>query len=258
MFFRMSILGVVILITSIVAIALLIYYFVYVKNINKAIQSGQKSRKKMVDIPKAIMITVIVLLLSYALILSTALKQSHKRASIVNRNSFAIIDLTDYTFSSYSGIKENNDASFAKLYSKESNEGYDKSIVKDGDFIFTIFNRKSDADEYHPDFLCYVDYIGEVRDEFQSYYNCEFIDNKSNKVSGGISSGGGSCDNNILFIGNLNNSDSFRITESFLDDAGTQSFREAEGRAYKADKGEFPSFTDYAISSGSVTITINQ
>lgn len=33
-------------------------------------------------------------------------------------------------------------------------------------------------------------------------------------------------------------------------------FAKAEGEAYKADKGEFPSFTEYALSSGSAIITI--
>lgn len=250
-----GILSVMVLVTLIVVIAVFIYYLIYIQNINKKIQSGQVSNKKMVDIPKIIMIAIIVLLLLYSVILSVAIRQRDANATIVNRNNFAVIDLTDYKFCGFAGPKENNDASFAKLYSKENNEGYDKSIVEDGDFVFTVFTRNSDPDDFHPDFFCYVDYVGEVRDELDRYSSNEFVDESSDAKSS-VSSGGEDIDKSLLYIGNLNDGISLIITEGVLDDAGVQSFYKAEEEAYKADKDEFPSFVDYAISSGSVIITI--
>ncbi|WP_167957980.1 hypothetical protein [Anaerosporobacter faecicola] len=251
-----SILGVIVMVTFIVAIAVFGYYLIYVNNINKKIQRGQVSNKKLIDMPKIIMIAIIVLLLFYSIILSVELSHSNKDVAIVNHNNFAVIDLSDYTFFEHSGLRENDDASFAKVYSKEVNKGYDKSVVRDGDFVFTIFVRNTDQDDFHPDYLCYVDYVGEVKDELLRYNNCEYIDGVSGKETGGRSGGGGAVQTKLLYIGNLNEGSSFRITECILDAAGEREFAQAEEEAYKADKGEFPSFAEYALSSGSTTITI--
>ncbi|MGN0395104.1 MAG: hypothetical protein ACI4EF_07060 [Coprococcus sp.] len=146
-------------------------------------------------------------------------------------------------------------ASFAKVYSKESNEGYSKSIVNDGDFVFTIFVRNSDHDDFHPDYLCYVDYTGEVKDELSFYNGAMYIDNENGEETGGTSSGGGYIENR-LYIGNLNDGESLKITAGVLDYDSEQAFLEAKYEAYESDKGEFPSYIDYAISYGSTVITI--
>lgn len=251
-----SIIRIIVMVTFIVVIAVFGYYLFYVKNINKKIQHEQVSNKKMVDMPKTIMVAIMVLLLFYSIILSTELRRSNNKEEIVNRNNFAVIDLSDYTFYCSLGSRENNDASYARAYSKEANQGYKKSVVRDGDFVFTIFTRSTDQDDFHPDYLCYVEYVGEVKSELLRYNKCEYIDNASGKETFGISNGGGDVQVNLLYIGNLNDGVSFKITEGILDAAGQQQFANAEGEAYKADKGEFPSFTEYALSSGSVIITI--
>jgi len=251
-----NIFSVIVMVTLVVGIIVFCYYLIYVNNINKKIQNGKVSNKKMTDIPKVIMITIIVLILFYSIILSVGLRQADKNGAIVNHNNFVAIDLSDYTFNSYSGLRETDDASFARVYSKEVNAGYDKSIVRDSDFVFTIFIRNTDQDDFHPDYLCYVDYVGEVKTELVKHTNFEYIDVVSGKVAGGISSGGGDVQISLLYIGNLNAGESFRITEGVLDAAAEQELGKADEEAYKADKGEFPSFTEYALTSGSAIITI--
>ena len=198
-----SIIWIIVMVTFIVVIAVFGYYLFYVNNINKKIQREQVSNKKMIDIPKTIMIAIMVLLLFYSIILSAELRRSNNKEEIVNRNNFAVIDLSDYTFYSSLGSRENNDASYARAYSKEANQGYKKSVVRDGDFVFTIFTRSTDQDDFHPDYLCYVDYVGEVKSELLRYNKCEYIDNASGKETFGISNGGGDVQVNLLYIGNF-------------------------------------------------------
>lgn len=253
----LRILSSIILITFIVVLVVFIYYLIYSKKINKKIQSGQVVDRKMMDIPKTIKIAMITLLLAYFTIVLVSVMQDKNSVVTITRQEFAVIDLTDYKFSSYFGARENDDASFAQVYSKESNEGYKKTVVKDGDFIFTVFTTISGSDNFHPDFLCYVDYVGEDKSELRRYTNCQFIYNTSKEISSSASCGVGEIEKELLYVGNLNGGDSFKITESLLDATGEQKYSKAEEEAYKEDKGQFPSFSDYAISSGSVTITID-
>lgn len=56
----------------------------------------------------------------------------------VPRNNFAIIDVSDednYTYAGYLGSSDLEDASFAKVYSKDTNEGYSKEVIKSGEYI---------------------------------------------------------------------------------------------------------------------------
>lgn len=252
-----SIVRSIMLITVVVIIAVFVYYLIYARSINRKICNGQITNRKMVDIPKVIMIASIILLLLYSVALSVGLEQSYKNAAIVNRDDFSVIDLSDYSYCSYSGTKESNDASFAKIYSKESNEGYKKSVQRDGDFEFAVFIRTGDHDSFHPDFLCYVDYVGEAGAEFSIYGKSSYIEKESDKELFGKSSGGGSLSAGRLYIGNINDDENFMIRIGLLDKEAEQKYREAESRAYEEDNGEFPDIMDYARGGGSVTITID-
>lgn len=251
-----NIIVIIVLVTFIIGIAMFCYYLIYAHNINKKIQSGQVNHKKMIDIPKAMMIAIIILLLSYSVILSVGLKQSYDVTTTTNRNNFSIIDLSDYTFCGYSGTRVNDDASYTKVYSKKENKGYDKSVVKDGDFIFTLFTRNTNYDDFHPDYLCYVDYIGKMKSDFVRYEMCEYVNITSPQSKGSIMNGGGNLKRSLLYIGNLNEGESFKITECVFDEKTETKFSKANEKAYKNDKGEFPSIKKYALSSGSATITI--
>lgn len=253
-----SIIGMIFLCTIIVLVAVVVYYIIYANRINKKIQSGDISIKKMIDIPKVIMISIIVLLLMYSIILSIDIEQCQRahNSQLNNRNNYVEIDLTDYKFCSYSGTLETNDASFAKIYSKEENEGYKKTIHKDGDFVFTVFTRISSHDDFHPDYLCYVDYVGAIDEAYSQYENCEYLDTASGKSHGGMGAGGSTPKRSTLFIGNLNDDESMKITIGLLDEIAEQEYFNAENKAYQEDKGEFPKFSEYANVSGSIVITV--
>jgi hypothetical protein len=236
------------LVTLIVGIAVFCYYLIYANHINKKIQNGQVTNRKMIDIPKVIMIAVIVLLLSYTIIISYNARESYKKASIVNRDNAVAVDLSDYTFSMYTGERTTDTADFAKVYSKEENAGYKKTVEQDGDFVFTIFTRTDAADDFHPDFLCFVDYTVEENSEWSLYREMDYIENTSGNVAG--LSSGGDIQTSLLYIGNLNAGESFKITEGILDVAAEAEYSNAQ------DTDDESSFLDYALSSGSILITI--
>ena len=73
--------------------------------------------------------------------------------------------------------KVNKGNSFYDVFlprSYKENQEYKKSVVKDGDFIFTIFIRNTDHNDFHPDYLCYVDYVGQIKSKYVRYDKGEF------------------------------------------------------------------------------------
>jgi hypothetical protein len=148
----------------------------------------------------------------------------------------------------YAGERTTDTADFAKAYSKEENAGYKKTVEQDGDFVFTIFTRTDDADDFHPDFLCFVDYSGEENSEWSLYKQMDYIENTSGVVAG--LSSGGDIQTSLLYIGNLNAGESIKITEGILDAAAEAEYSDTQATADES------SFSDYAISSGSTLITM--
>lgn len=245
------------LIVIIVALVVFVYYLLYSRRINAKIASGEIDGRRMIDIPSLIRTVVFVALIIYALIISITLISNEKQETVENRNYFSVVDLSDYTYSAYDGTLVDTDASYAKSYSRESNEGYQKSTSQDGKFTFTAFTRTGEHDAFHPDFFCFVDYTGEDSAELFSLYEYyEFIDTLTTESYGGVGSGGGYIEESFLIIGNINETESFKITLSLLDGKGEESYSEADRKAYEEDKGNFPSAADYALSTGSVVITV--
>lgn len=250
-----SIIRIITLIAVLSLIAVFVYYIIYSRHINMKIASGEITGKRMVDIPRVIFTVTLAVLLIYALTVTFALKQSRNQVYEENRNTFSVINLSDYTFDSCSGTLADRDASYARIYSKESNDGYRKTVSKDGDFIFTAFTRAGQHDAFHPDFLCFVDYTGEKAEDLSLYETYEYADTDTMESAGEIGSGGGRPADSMLVIGNANDTDSFRITLSLLDGKGENEYSEAYHKAYEEDKGNFPCASDYAVSTGSVVIT---
>ena len=243
------------LIVIIVALVVFVYYLLYSRRINAKIASEEIEGRRMIDIPSLIRMVVMIALVIYALIITIAVISGGKQTIIENRDNFSVIDLSNYTYIGYNGSLVDTDASYAKNYSRESNEGYHKQIVTDGDFTFTAFTRAGGHDDYHPDFFCFVDYSGDNEADFSMYEYYEFVDTDTLESIGGNGSGGG-IEESFLIIGNINETESFKITLSLLDGKGEESYSEADRKAYEEDKGNFPSAADYALSTGSVVITV--
>lgn len=250
-----NIVRIIILIAMLSLAAVIVYYIIYSRHINAKIASGEAAGKRMIDIPKAIIAVILSALLIYSLIVTRALKESSRQAAVENRNTFSVINLTNYTYSGFNGTLVNTDASYAKNYSKESNDGYQKCITQDGDFVFSVFTRVGQCDAFHPDFFCFVDYVGEISENLSLYEYYEFIDIDMESI-GGIGSGGGSIPNGFLIIGNVNKTEMFKITLSILDGKGEEAYFDADHKAYEEDKGDFPNASDYALSTGSVVIFV--
>lgn len=254
--FRVSILF-ALLVVLVVAI-IFVYRLIYTYNINKKIQSGEIQGRKMVDLSRMVTIAIIVGLVIYSSIVTYVANDYANQEYHVSRNNYAIIDVSnpdDYEYAGYYGNVQLEDASFAKAYSKEENPGYEKEIVASGDYVFTVFTRTSPADSFHPDFLCFVEYIGTDKEKYVCYDNAGFQAIGEEKDHFFVGSAGDITDCR-LYIGYLEENYSFQISMSLLDQEAEQKYMEAEELAYKNDKGEFPEVEDFAVSVGSVNIQI--
>jgi len=251
-----SVSRIIIVLAILAALGVFVYFLIYSRHINEKIARGEVKGKRMIDIPGVIRIAVLIVLILYAVLTTVSLNNIKNREVVENRNDFAVIDLSDYTYRAYGGMYNDTDASFARSYSKEENPGYLRAESTDGDYTFTVFTRIGEHDAFHPDYLCFVDHTGKSTENISQYEYYEYVDSLTMESLGGIGSGGGYITDGFLVVGNLNDTDSFRITLSTLDSDGEEEYRMAEEKAYEEDKGEFPAVEDYAESAGSVVITV--
>ena len=135
-----SIVNILLLMVILVIGIIFVYKIYYTHKINQKIQSGEITGRKLVDVSKMIMIAVITGLVIYAGILMYVVSDYATKDYSVPRNNYAVIDTSDadsYEYISYFGNMQLNDASFAAVYSREANAGYDKEIVESGDYRFS-------------------------------------------------------------------------------------------------------------------------
>lgn len=245
-----------ILVAFVFIIAMLIYYIFYTIKINRKIQSDNVvSSFRMISIPKMLTFSIICALIFCGLVLIIGLRKANDTINSYSRNDYVLIDVSDednYSFMSFSPNCMYNDASFAKIYSCDSNEGYTKETKQDGDFSYTIFKSINKVSSFQPDFLCFVEYTGKANDDLSLFQNIIFS-NHTFDAGNGFS---GSFDaKKMLYIGNLDENSSFKICLDVLDADGTDSYNQAEEKAYREDKGEFPNPSDYALFSSTMDIS---
>ncbi len=253
-----SIVNILLLIVILVIGTILVYKIYYTHKINQKIQSEEITGRKLVDVSKMVMIAVITGLVIYAGILMYIVDDYATKDYSVPRNNYAVIDTSDedaYEYISYFGDIQLNDASFAKVYSRDENAGYEKEIVESGDYRFIVFTRNTEADDFHPDFLCFVEYTGTDMGEYICYSKAGFqsIEAKEEQFCG---ESAGDIRNDLLYIGNLDKGCQFNITMSLLNDDAEIKYDEAMQQAYREDKGEFPDAEEFAYAVGKVSIII--
>lgn len=237
----------------VVAVFALVYYIIYTMRINRIVRDGMASERKMPDISKVVMGGVILILV---LVCGVLIYDAGREEPPISRNNYAIIDVSDpenYEYIAWAGGAQLENASYAEIYSEESNPGYDKEIRIDGDFKFTVFKSTEPADSFHPDFLCFVEYMGESIEGLSMSNGGSFISNTADSYSGSFSAG--EPFDKILYIGCMDADCSFVVTVSAFDEAAEKAYDEAMQKAMEEDIGEFPKETDFAISSAQVTIT---
>ena len=253
-----SIVNVLLLIVVLIIGTIFVYKIYYTYKINKKIQSGEITGRKLVDVSKMVMIAVISGLVIYTGILMYIVDDYATKDYSVPRNNYAVIDISDadtYEYISYFGNMQLNDASFATVYNRDANAGYDKEIVESGDYRFILFTRNTQGDDFHPDFLCFVDYTGTDIEGYVCYSKAGFqsVEAKEGQFHG---ENAGDIRNDLLYIGNLDEGCQFNITMSLLNDNAEIKYDEAIQQAYKEDKGMFPDAEEFADSVGTVSIII--
>lgn len=249
--------NILILLVSIVIGIICIYRIIYTYFINKKILSGEIQGRKLMDVSKMVTIAIIVGLTMYSVLLTYIVNDYSNQENKVSRNNYAIIDVSnseEYKYAGYFGNVQLEDASFAKIYSKEENPGYDKEVVSSGDYLFTVFTRNTPADSFHPDFLCFVEFIGDEKTNLSCYSNSGFrAFDENDYFSMGAAGEISKC---LLYIGYIEANYSFEISMAILDKGAEELYIEAEKQAEKENRGEFPRVKDFAVSVGSVAIAV--
>lgn len=255
----LSIVALLILIMIVVVAAVIIYKIVYTYKINQKIQSGEAKGGKMMDMSKMVMVAIITGLTIFCLLLMYVVYDySSQTYTIYSRNTYAVIDVSDeenYEYISYFGNNQLDDASFAKVYNWDTNEGYKKEVIVSGDYTFTVFTRISSADSFHPDFLCYVQYTGEKDLNLTSFNKTGFC-SITEKGVGSFGEATGDIEDCVLYIGNLEDDCSFNIEINLLDSEAEMAYQEALRNTYDEDNGEFPEAAEFAISTAKVSIVV--
>lgn len=254
----LGIVSILLLIVVLIIGTVFVYKIYYTYKINKKIMSGEMTERKLVDVSKMVMIAVVFGLIIYAGILMYIVNDYATKDYSVPRNNYALIDTSDedsYEYISYFGNRQLNDASYAKVYSRDENAGYEKEIVESGDYRFIVFTRNTTGDDFHPDFLCFVEYSGTNMEEYVCYSKVGFqsVEAKAEQFYG---ESAGEIKNDLLYIGNLDEGCRFVITMSLLNDDAETKYDEALQQAYREDKGDFPDAEEFAYSVGKVSIII--
>ena len=193
------------------ALAFGIYYVIYTVVINRRIRRGITDKRQLTDMSKIGLIIVIVVLALF----SWGQAQFYNSTSYNTRNDFIVVDVSDPDNPQLgmTGNPEMGDVSYVKFLSDDENPGYDKNVVEDGEFTFTVFTRASAADAYHPDFFCFVDYAGELTGGFEVSKLGAFESPEGDARQWSAGSGGTHVDR-LLFLGNMDDDCAFVITMS--------------------------------------------
>lgn len=236
-----SLIGILFIIAVLV---LIVYYLIYTKKINQLVCGGNTKGKKMPDFPKVIISVTMILLLSICIAIVLIPTPA---TYIVGRNNYAVIDTSNYHYLAYSSNYDLDDASFAKMFSKDENMGYTKKEIKDGNFNFIIFTSTTPPDPFHPDFLCYVTYTGDSTGITEMSHNGQFQDIHTNQ-KGGTSCIGDFTKQTLLIIGNYDEESRFLLTMGVYDELGSENYDNSNSNDPNAV------MEDFALSVGSVLI----
>ena len=237
-----------------VAVAFLIYYVIYTVVINHRISKGITDGKRLTDFSKVAMIIIIAVLVY----MNWSQAKFYNSAYVQTRNNFVSVDVSDPDKPRL--MRQINssidDISYVTVYSDEENPGYDKDVYVNGDFTYTVFVRSGAADDYHPDFLCFVEYTGTGTDGLSLYETSGFESPEDDGRGWRGGSGGGPIIEKVLYMGNLDEDCAFVATLCVLDEDAEAAYMEASQQATADDKGEFPEARDFADHVSEIRITL--
>ncbi|MGN1343059.1 MAG: hypothetical protein ACI4U3_00670 [Traorella sp.] len=125
-----------------------IYYQAYKRNVNQSLVDSSKS-KKMIS-PFFMGILCIIGGLVIYVIISLAFSNNQSENPYLNAS---------YAFDTY---YEEDIEGYLSVYSIDENAGYDKQEEVVNNTRYTIFTREDSYDTYHPSFIIYVEYLGDL------------------------------------------------------------------------------------------------
>ena len=237
-----------------VAVAFLIYYVIYTVVINHRIRRGITDGKQLTDFSKIAMLIVIAVLVY----MYWGQAKFYNSAFTNTRNNFVSVDVSDPDKPQLlsQSNSEIDDIAYVTAYSDEENPGYDKNVYVNGDFTYTVFTRAGAVDDFHPDFLCFVEYTGDA-DEDTGFYEMAGFESPEDDGRGGRGgSGGGPFPDKVLYMGNLDEDCAFVVNLCTLDEEAKAAYDAAFDQAMADDKGEFPEWSDFADDASEVRITL--
>lgn len=255
------------LIVGLSYVLVLIYYKSYSRYINSKVVGGDTDKKRMPDMHVFVRDVVVVAVILYAFLVTFILFYSPEEENSRIPIGLALIDTEYYQVFGHSNLPCAKDASFAKIYSRESNEGYQKKTSQQGDFVFTSFVRTGEHDGFHPDFLCFVDYVGNEPDNPCYGIAVNFYDNTMLQLLGHSSFPQNR--KSFLLIGNMNKGDQIKIELSLLDEEKQKQyitdkhayvdeiFNEKKSYNDSLENNE-PLVEDYSSSSSCFEITLDR
>ena len=237
-----------------VAVAFLIYYVIYTVVINHRISKGITDGKRLTDFSKIAML-VIIAVLAY---MYWSQSKFYNSAYAHTRNNFVSVDVSDPDKPQLMSQTNSDidDISYVTVYSDEENPGYDKNVYAEGDFMYTVFTRAGAVDDFHPDFLCFVEYMGDA-DESVAFYEMAGFESPEDDGRGWRGgSGGFTFPDEVLYMGNLDEDCTFVVNLCTLDEEEKAAYDAAFEQAMADDKGEFPEWSDFADEASEVRITL--
>ena len=141
---------------------------------------------------------------------------------------------------------EDAESEWTNVYSPEQNEGYTKRVVRDGNFVFIVFECESSHDGLHPDFLIYARYLGDA-DVYVMECDGEFLRSDGETFTG-IGAGCEASDY-YLIVGSSSMSVDFRLTVS--------AYTEEDWQHYFEDTSIDNEVRDFATESGVVALQLD-
>ncbi len=201
-----SIIGMALILGFIALLVLLVYFVVYQRNINQAM-NNQPHRKmpSLYKVSIGLLIAVMTILLAVTLIKAFLVQNSTE----IGEHYFN----GRYDFDVYQPQEMKG---YLADYQIDENHGYQKEIKEKQDIRYTIFTSEDPYDAYHPAYLIFVEYIGNQKIASYGYMGSYFTMNDQ-KIAG---KGAAGSENEAYFvvIGNTDMNCKFELQVAYYQD----------------------------------------
>ena len=145
----------------VLAVTVAVYFFIYKRNINKALVDRESVRRRMPPPYKVLIVASVIIFVGTILFISIKRVGSSDGENIDDKYYEA-----KYSFNVY---QPEEMTGYLSVYSIEENVGYKKYVEEQGDVRVTYFLSEDAYDTYHPEFIAYVEYLGDKEMLYYGY-----------------------------------------------------------------------------------------